>query len=264
MSTETTTLAPGTFCWVDLFTSDTDAAKKFYGTLFNWQSADLPMGEGAAYTMFTRGGKPAAGLSPLKAEMRQIGVPPHWASYVQVASTDECAKKAVALGGKLLKESFDVMDMGRIAVVQDPTGATFALWQPLKPGEAAVYNQPGTLCWNELLTTDTKAAGTFYAKLFDWGSQEKNFGPHTYTVFDVKGRENAGMMTLPEEARKMGTPPNWMVYFAVSDCDATIKHATVLGAMVLRPASDIPTVGRFAVLADPQGAVFAVIRLGPR
>ncbi len=256
---ETPTYKPGTFCWVELGTSDSDAAKKFYTGLFDWTFTDHPMGPGGVYTMLEREGRDAAALYKLDAEMASQGIPPHWLSYVSVANVDETTEKARKFGGTVFKDPFDVFDVGRMSVIQDPTGAVFALWQPNKHSGAAVCNLPNSFCWNELATKDTGKAGEFYTKLFDWGKNVQQMGPMQYTSFLNGERPAGGMYEPPPE---MGAvPPHWLVYFAVDNCDAKAKKATELGGKVLAPPADIPDTGRFAVIQDPQGAAFGIIKL---
>jgi len=260
MATELTAHAPGTFCWVDLGTTDAAAAKKFYTALFGWTAIDMPAGP-SVYTMMQMQGKDICALYEQDAEMRQRGVPPHWLSYVSVKDADEAARKAANLGGKVLKPAFEVMDVGRMAMVEDPTGAMFALWQPRKHAGAQMVNQPASLCWNELVTTDATKAGKFYTELFGWSSEQQTFGlpvSEPYTTFKNNERPAGGMMGIPPGAEDN---PQWVAYFAVGNCDKTVEKAKELGATVYNPATDIPTVGRFAVLADPQGATFAVVQL---
>jgi len=256
---ETPSYAPGTFCWVELGTTDGEAAKKFYTGLFGWSFSDTPVGPGMVYTMLKLDGKDVGALYKMPSEMTDHGVPPHWMSYVLVASADESAAKAKELGATLMKEPFDVMDVGRMAVVQDPTGAVFALWQAGTHSGAGVVNVPNSLCWNELATPDITKAGDFYTGLFGWGKNVKEMGPMTYTSF-MNGDRPAGGMYKPTP--EMGDiPPNWLVYFAVDDTDAKLEKATELGAQTIVPAMDIPGVGRFAVIQDPQGAAFGIIKL---
>jgi predicted enzyme related to lactoylglutathione lyase len=151
------------------------------------------------------------------------------------------------------------MEHGRMAVVQDPTGAVFSLWQPKQHRGAGLVNAPGSLCWNELMTTDTNKAGDFYTGLFGWGKDVQNFGPMEYTMLTNEGRPTAGMLQITPDMGPI--PPNWLIYFAVDDCDATVQKASELGANVMKPADDIPGIGRFAILTDPQGAAFAIIKL---
>jgi uncharacterized protein len=259
---ETPDYKPGTFCWVELGTTDGEAAKKFYTELFGWGFNDHPMGPDMVYTMLTLEGKDVGALYKMPSEMTSQGIPPNWMSYASVTSADESAAKAKELGGTLMKEPFDVMDVGRMAVVQDPTGAVFAIWQAGTHKGAGVVNVPNSLCWNELATPDTAKAGDFYAGLFGWDKDTRDMGGMTYTSFTNGGRPAGGMYTPTPE---MGAiPPNWLVYFAVDDTDAKLAKANELGATTIAPAMDIPSVGRFAVIQDPQGAVFGIIKLnGP-
>jgi len=147
---------PGTFCWVELATSDGAAAKTFYTSLFGWTADDAP-GGGGVYTTLRKNGKDAAALYELGPQ--QKGVPPHWNSYVCVENADAAAAHAKELGGTVMMEPFDVMEHGRMAVVADPAGATFSVWQPRHNIGAQVVNEPGAFCWNELYTTDPRRAG---------------------------------------------------------------------------------------------------------
>lgn len=250
---------PGTFCWVELGTTDQEAAKNFYTQLFGWDYVDNPMGEHGVYTMLKLNGKDVGGLYKLMPDMIERGVPPHWLSYVSVANVDETSAQAKAAGATLLQEPFDVFTIGRMSVVQDPTGAVFALWQPKEHKGSGIYNVPGSFCWNELGTTDMKKAGDFYSGLFGWGREDFADSPVEYTMFKNGDRGAGGMYKITPEMGPI--PPHWLVYFAVDDCDARVQKATELGGQVMKPADDIPGIGRFAILLDPQGAAFAIIKL---
>lgn len=250
---------PGTFCWVELGTTDGEAAKKFYTQLFEWDFTDNPVGPSGVYTILKQNGKDVGALYQMPTEMTSNGVPPHWMSYVSVANADESAAKAKSLGATLMKEPFDVYTMGRMAVIQDPTGAMFALWQPGTHRGAGIVNTPNSLCWNELATRDTAKAGEFYSGVFGWDKNVQQMGPMTYTSFMNGDRPAGGMYEPGPELGDM--PPNWMVYFAVADADATLARATELGGKSCAPVMDVPGVGRMAVMTDPQGAAFAVIKL---
>lgn len=256
---ETSEFSPGTFCWIELATTDGEAAKKFYTELFDWEYVDNPMGPGMVYTMLKLNGKEVGALYKMMPEMMSQGIPPNWLSYASTASADETAAKAKSLGGTLLKDPFDVMDFGRMAVIQDPTGAVFAVWQSGTHKGASLVNVPGSFCWNELATRDTAKSADFYSGLFDWSKDAQNFGPMEYTMFINDARPAAGMFKITPEMGNL--PPHWLVYFAVDDCDAMVQKATGLGANVMKPADDIPGIGRFAILTDPQGAAFAIIKL---
>lgn len=256
---EMSSYAPGTFCWVEVGTTDAAAASKFYTQLFGWEAEKVMDGPEGNYVMLRQGGKEVAGLYQMSPEQSSQGIPPHWLSYVSVADATQGAKKAASLGGKVIMEAFDVMDVGRMALVQDPTGAMLALWQPKRHIGARLVNEPASLCWNELATTNPEAARKFYTALFDWKPQEQDLGPMKYTTFLNGDRPNGGMLEMTAEWT--GTPPHWMPYIAVRDCDRTVAKAQELGGTVCVPPEDIPNIGRFAVLQDPQGAVFSVIRL---
>ena len=252
--------APGTFCWIELGTSNTEAGKEFYAGLFDWAMEDVPMDAGGQYTLLRRSGKDVAGLYALNEDQRKQGVPPHWLSYVAVTDADASAARSKELGGTVLLDPFDVMTIGRMAVIQDPTGAVFAVWQSTGHVGAGIVNEPATLCWNELMTNDLEVAGRFYTELFGWSRQEKELdGSGKYTIF-MNGDTPAGGM-MQTSADSGDVPSSWMAYFAVEDCDARSRAAKDLGGQVLVPPTDIPTVGRFSVVQDPQGAVFSMIRL---
>lgn len=250
---------PGTFCWVELGTTSGDAAKAFYTQLFGWDYVDNQMAPDMVYSMLQLNGKDVGALYQLSSEMRGQGIPPHWLSYVSVANADEAAGKVKAAGGILMKEPFDVFTVGRMAVVQDPTGAVFALWQAGTHKGAGIANVPNSFCWNELGTTDTQKAGEFYSKVFGWSSNVQTFGPMEYTTFSNGDRPAGGMYKITPEMGNI--PPHWLVYFAVDNCDAKVQKATQLGASIMKPADDIPGIGRFGILLDPQGAAFAIIKL---
>jgi predicted enzyme related to lactoylglutathione lyase len=250
---------PGTFCWVELGTTDQSAAKKFYSELFGWGANDMPMGPDSFYTMLQLRGQDVAALYQLNREQLSQGVPPHWLLYVAVESADEAAKAVTAAGGKTVMEPFDVFDAGRMTVAQDPTGATFGIWQARNHIGSRINNEANTFCWGELATRDTAAATAFYSQAFGWKAKVGNAPPMVYTEFSVGDQPFGGMLTMTPE---MGNaPPHWASYFAVDDCDATAEKAKSLGATMCVPPQDIPNVGRFAVIADPQGAVFSIIKL---
>lgn len=251
--------APGTFCWIELGTTDQPAAKNFYTKLFGWGVSDMPMGPNDFYSMFTLEGRYAAAGYTLRPDQRAQGVPPHWIVYVAVESADASAARAAQLGGKVLAPPFDVFDAGRMAVLQDPTGAVFCVWQPKRNQGTGVTGVDGTLCWADLSTPDQETAGKFYADLFDWKIMKEDEDPaHNY--HHIKNGEDFIGGIPPASYRDANTPPHWLAYFAVSDCDASAAKAKELGARFLMPPTTFEDVGRFAVIADPQGAVFAIFQ----
>jgi len=257
---ERTSYTQGTPNWVDLQTSDQDAAKAFYAGLFGWTYDDQPMPQGPVYSMALLGGHPVAAIAPQSPEMAAAGVPPMWNTYIAVDSVDEAAGKVEAAGGKVAMAPFDIMDAGRMAFVMDPAGAPVALWQAGQHIGATLVNEPGTLTWNELITADP-GAFKFYSDVLGLSTSTMDMGAGggEYTMFEVGGQPVGGSM--PPQAP--GVPNHWHVYFAVDDADATAAKAAELGGTVIMPPFDTP-VGRIAVLGDPQGAVFSVIKTAPQ
>ncbi|RQW77620.1 MAG: VOC family protein [Geobacter sp.] len=260
---EITAHSPGRFCWADLGTNDLDGAKKLYGELFNWQFRDVPVGEGMGYTMALVRGHEVAGLYRLDEKEKAAGWLPRWQAYISVANADAAAGRVKELGGKVIAPPVDVQDAGRMAVVQDPVDAIIALWEPRAHIGARLMGEPGSICWNELLTRDIDKAASFYMKLFPWEPRTMETGAGPYTIFNFAGVDEAGMMLMPPECGHE-IPCNWLVYFMVEDCDATVAKAEKLSARIMKSPTDIPWVGRFAVLQDTQGAVFAVFKPSPR
>ena len=260
---EVQSYAPGTFSWIELGTTDQEGAKTFYGTLFGWQPKDVPMGQEAPYTLLQVAGQDVAGLYTLTPEQRGQNVPPNWLAYVTVASADEAAEKAKALGGEVVMDVQDVWDLGRMAVLKDPTGGTFAVWQAKSHIGSYRTDEAGTRCWTELGSHDVAAAEAFYTGLFGWRAEKMNVGDMgTYTVFHNGDRMAAGLFEMPPEWSE--SPSLWITYFAVDDCDAATHQARSLGAAVQYEPSDIPGIGRFALLQDPQGAGFALLTPVPQ
>jgi predicted enzyme related to lactoylglutathione lyase len=249
---------PGTFSWAELATTDQSGAVSFYRALFGWDLNEQPMGPGEVYSMFTLRGKEVGAASTMRPEERQAGAPPHWNLYVTVTSADEATKKAESLGAKVFAPPFDVMDVGRMAILQDPTGAVFEVWEAKQHIGAKILNEPGALVWSELTTRDTKAAEKFYTSLFGWTPKHSAPGaPMEYTEFHNQGKPGVGMMAMPTQMPPH-VPSYWMPYFQVTGVDASTSKAKELGGNVMVGPQDIPGTGRFAIVADPQGAMFAL------
>jgi predicted enzyme related to lactoylglutathione lyase len=248
---------PGTFCWFELATTDAARAKAFYLPLFGWTANDFPMGPSEVYTVFQKDGRDAAAGYTMREDMQKAGVPPHWMPYITVESADDSAKKAASLGGTLVMPPFDVMDKGRMVVVADPSGATFALWQPNTSPGVEVINEPGSFAWAELHSGDVDKAKAFYTGLFGWTAAGMPVGDAEYTVFSLGERPAGGMFPLMP-----GQPPvsYWETYFEVPDCDAAVAAATADGGSVRMPPTSMDGVGRFASLTAPVGGAFSVIK----
>jgi predicted enzyme related to lactoylglutathione lyase len=251
--------APGTPCWAELSSPDTDASASFYGELMGWTATEPgPVEETGGYRMFEQDGRSVAGLIG----RMQEGQPTAWSTYVCVADANEAAAKVKAAGGGVVVEPMDVMDIGRMAFFADPGGAVFGVWQPKTFAGAELVGEPNSLCWNELLTRDSEGGKTFYPALFGWNAGRPSFegAPESYVVWELDGEPVGGMMQMTDEVFPAELPPHWGVCFAVADCDATTARARELGATVTYEPMDMP-IGRFSGLVDPQGASFTVMRL---
>jgi predicted enzyme related to lactoylglutathione lyase len=253
---------PGSFCWVELGTSDPAGAKKFYQSLFGWGSQDRPMGPDFIYTILQSEGQDAAALYKLMPDQVSQGVPPHWLSYVAVDSADDAARKAKSLGGTVIVEPMDVPQTGRFAVIQDPQRATFGVWQSGQQTGVKIRDEVNSLVWNELATTDEEGAGKFYTSLFNWQTEVMPTSQMEYTIFKNDGKGIAGMYKIRPDMK--GMPPNWVPYFNVSDADDIANKTQSGGGKVMAPPMDVSDVGRIAIFQDPQGAMFAIIKPSPQ
>lgn len=250
---------PGTPCWIDLMVPDQQAALDFYCDLFGWQGEIGPP-ETGGYSVCLLKGKPVAGImraSNPDGSTPDPMPPTVWTTYLTTDSIDATLKTATDAGGSVMMGPMDVMDLGRMAVITDPTGAVVGLWQPGTFDGAGIVNEHGALSWNELSTGDTGAAAAFYSAVLPISTAPSEMpGAEGYTQFQVAGRAVAGMMDL--SALPPGVPPHWLPYFSVDDVDSVQDAAVRAGGSVMAPAFDMPA-GRMAVLADPQGGTFAVI-----
>ena len=257
----TTTHAPGTFCWPELAAKDIKAAIAFYKTLFGWGVKENPMGEGMVYYIFTKGDHEVAAGYEINDQMMP-GVPPHWAAYVSVTDADAAASKVKALGGEVLMGPHDVSgngrEQGRMVVLKDTIGAVFSVWQAKQHCGVGLVNEPGSLAWTQLNASDPDKAKPFYTQLFGWKVQDDaNPMGGVYTTWLKPDGPAGGMMAMPPGAP---IPSHWLSYFAVEDTDATHAAAVRAGGQSYVPPTDIPGMGRFSVLADPQGAFFALVK----
>jgi uncharacterized protein len=250
---ERTEYTPGTFCWADLATTDQEGAKAFYGGLFGWEADDSPVGDGAYYSMMHLDGKRVAAIAPQPTAQREAGVPPLWQSYISVDSADATAERAKELGGDVHAGPFDVMEVGRMAVIRDPQGAFFMVWQPRSHIGAQLVNAPGALVWNELGSPDLDASSAFYSGLFGWKIAPFQGSGEPYLSIKNGEANNGGIRPLAPP----GTPPNWLVYFGVEDIDDAIPRLQELGGGTLAGPIDIQ-MATIAIVQDPQGAVFAL------
>jgi len=240
--------APGTFCWADLGTNDAPAAKAFYTGLLGWEHEDMPVGDDRTYTMLRVGGKAVCALYEPRAD-----APPAWLSYVSVEDADGTAGRAVELGATAVSEPFDVMSVGRMAVLEDPQGAVFAIWEPRESFGAELVNDPGAIVLNQLNMADRAAAQEFYPALFGWRIEQASEEPPYWGIY-YGDSLNGGMMDLPPGG---GMPSHWLVYFTVEDLDGAAERIAEVGGQVVVPPTPIQA-GRILVAQDPQGAAFAL------
>jgi len=247
---------PGTFCWIELCTSDEDAALAFYTALFGWTVRNVPI-PGATYVIFRLEDRDVAAMYKMTEPDRARGTPSHWFNYVAVADADESAAHVAELGGTLHAGPMDVGDHGRMVVLQDPTGGFLGLWQAKQQPGVGVRDEPNSLCWNELLTPDSEASATFYRRLIGWETSSMLMPEGEYTVFMSEGTPRAGCMQITPEMGAVG--PGWRTYFAVDDCDETVTRVQSLGGALRLGPETVPGVGRWAMFEDPTGAVFAAI-----
>jgi uncharacterized protein len=226
----------------------------FYTDLFGWEGEELTAGAAGTYTLLRRYGLEVAILYRQTPQARAAGAPPHWTSYISVADAAATAARAGELGGAaVFREPFDVLGEGRVAAIRDATGTIVSLWQPLSQIGATLVNDVGALCWNELATSDVVRAKAFYGDLFGWQYQTDEGG---YTTIQSGGAPNGGIRAQTE--RERGVPPSWLPYFTVASADDTAVRAERAGGRILAPITGNST-GRYAMLADPQGAAFAVL-----
>lgn len=239
-----TDLAPGTPVWVDLATPDAPASLAFYGELFGWTATEPDEGLGG-YQNFLLDGRRVAGMSPMGG--------PIWMTHISAASADDAAALVTANGGKVLYEPMDVAELGRLAICEDPQGAPFGVWQPGLHRGAEAVNVAGALTWNEIHTTDVPGACAFYAAVFGWTPETVPMEGHDYVLFKLGERAIGG-------AGEVSDTPHWLAWFAVADADASAARATELGGSVHFGPFDVPGVGRTAILDDPHGARFGILR----
>jgi uncharacterized protein len=255
---------PGTPCWIDHSSPDPAGAARFYGELFGWESEDtMPPGGPGQYFMAQLHGKGVAAMGT----QQNPDMPAMWNTYVWVESPDDVVARVGEAGGMPYGEPFDIFTAGRMAVVADPAGAFFCLWQPGDHRGAELVNEPGALVWNELTTRDPDGSKRFYGSVFGWRPEDRDMGDFAYTIWHTPGEGDAsgappvaGMIPMVGDMWPPDLPPHWMVYLGTADTDATAARCRELGGRVSVEPFDTPQ-GRAAVLSDPQGAVFSVIEV---
>ncbi|MFE1363487.1 VOC family protein [Streptomyces anulatus] len=251
--------------WVDLGTPDLDAATAFYRELFGW---DLVPGgpEVGGYGMLTLDGRYVGGVMTVSEEE----APSAWSVSFQSPDIAATAAAVERAGGSAAFEPMDVLDLGSMGGFTDPAGAYFAAWQPKEHPGFGVVQEPGSFLWAELYTSDVPAAAAFFNDVFGWGTDQLKVEgtDYTYTTVHPAGAgpeaSFGGLVRMGDVPSEAARGPHWLPYFAVADVDATVAAAKRLGGTETLAAMDVPGVGKMANVADPFGAVFAVMRPEPR
>jgi predicted enzyme related to lactoylglutathione lyase len=242
----------GKFVWFELMTGDVQKAKAFYGELFGWTTQAMPMGPGETYEIIQAG---STGIGGYAKPQGKSGTT--WHSYVSVKDVDAAVKAIAKAGGKVLMPAFDVPNVGRMAAVADPQGATFSVFRSAQDDAADGTVPNGGFMWNELWTTDDSAAVSFYEKTLGYTHKDVDMGPAgIYRVLEQSGGQRGGIMRSPDAK----VSPMWLPYVRVEKVDETVARAKKLGGKVVAEPTDIPNIGRFAIVLDPQGAAIAVMR----
>lgn len=247
--------APGVPMWVDVSSTDLDKTRAFYSGLFGWDAQQVPAPEAGGYTIFSLNGKTVGAASPTFSPDQH----PAWSQYVHSQDADATTQAVKDAGGQVAADPMDVMDQGRMAVFQDPTGAFISIWQPQAHHGAELVNEPGSFSWSELYTRDIPTAVDFYKKVFGWDTEQTEMGMGPYTLFKVDGRSMAGGMDMSKMLPD-SVPPHWLIYFTVENTADSIAKAKELGGTINMGPQDTP-MGPMAVIADPVGAVFAIIQI---
>ncbi|GAA2490784.1 VOC family protein [Streptomyces gobitricini] len=256
--TEATRHEPGTPCWVSLMVRRLDATQEFYGELFDWQFEPGPQQLGP-YVRGLLDGREVAGIGQLPADR---DLPTAWTTYLATDDADETAEAIRCSGGTVAVGPLTAVGAGRLAICSDPTGAVFGAWQATGHPGTAVVGAPGTPAWNELLTQETESVSKFYKTVFGYELDPVVSADLDLVMLKVGERPVASLhgvgASLP---RDRGA--HWMTWFEVADTDASARRVTELGGQVLQAPRDAPA-GRLATVADPEGAVFTIVRSAGR
>lgn len=246
---------PGSFVWAELASTDPAAAKNFYCDMFGWTYTDAPMPQGV-YTIFKNEGEDAAALY-----QAYPGMPPNWGVYFSITDLEASTAKARELGAEIVMGPQDLGPPGSMSVVKDPQGVHFSLWKAKANIGATYGGLLGRVLWPELATPDAAGAAAFYTALLGWKTKpDTGIESAQYLEWVNQGESIGGLLPMVGDMWK-GIPPHWMIYITVADCDERAAHAASLGAQIKVPPRDIPNVGRFSVMADPQGAHFSIIQM---
>jgi predicted enzyme related to lactoylglutathione lyase len=247
-----TSYPPGAPCWIDLATTDPEAAREFYGELFGWSFA-VGGPEVGGYTMCLIEGDSVAGMAAIQTQ----GMSPVWSTYLATADVDATAEVVREAGGEVVMAPLDVLDQGRLCFAVDAVGAPIGFWQPRNHVGSARVAEHGAMVWNEHASRDLATAEDFYATVVGWEFEPMETGGPRYALARVGGEVCGGLVEMTE--RWGDALPHWMVYFHVDAVETAHETALGLGATEHLPLTDTPF-GRFTVISDPQGAVLTLIQ----
>jgi uncharacterized protein len=249
----------GEFTWTDLQATDPDGQTAFYEALFGWTHEDMPTGENTPdYRMFSKDGAVVAACNTMSPDMKAAGMPSFWAVYVATPDAAASAAKAEELGGKVIMPLMDVLDSGKMAAIQDPTGGQIFIWEKVRFAGAATFMAEGTMGWADLSTRDPEGAVKFYGDWLGWTFNKMESEDMPYWQASIDDVGEGGIMPMPDMI-PAEVPAFWLVYFMTDDIKASVDKAVSLGATVSAPIMEVPGMLSFAVLADPQGATFALM-----
>ena len=255
--TEMRSYPNGAPCWVELGTTDLTSAQQFYSRLLGWTYVDTGE-ESGHYQMAMLRDHQIAGMMAMTPEMLDMQVPPSWTTYFSSDNVDDVSKWVTEHGGAVVTGPMDVMTQGRFLVARDPAGAVFGVWQPRDMPGSGLIGESGAVAWTELLSRDLEATGEFYAAVFGFEREPQDIGTgEPYTVFSIGEDQVAGMMAMPSDV-PAEAPSYWMTYFVVPDADTAVATVRELDGTVLVEPRDTEY-GRWAMIADPQGAVLSVL-----
>ena len=242
------------FSWENLATTNIELAKKFYQGLFGWDVTDIPTGTYGTHSFFSLHGKEVCSVSEIKEKQRK-SFASQWVPYISIENIEELIGRIQNAGGAVLDAISPIADAGQTTIIKDPTNAIFAVWHPSKNARLHRNEVPGMPCFHELMTTNLDMAGMFYVKIFNWRPRAENFGDITYIMFNAENLNVGSMMGVPNQ----NFQPRWITYWCVQDCDRSLRKALSLGGKISKTVEIIKRKGRYAILADPLGAIFGIM-----
>lgn len=254
MTEAATRRLPGAPCWVSLIVHGLTATQEFYSRLFGWEFLPGPEQLGP-YVRAVLRGKEVAGIGQLPPDRH---LPIAWTTYLATDDARATAEAIRSCGGTVAVGPLDAGDAGRLAIASDPGGAVFGIWQAAEHLGTALAGTPGTPVWNELMTRETSSVAKFYQAVFGFETEAVVSADFDYQTLRLQGRPVAALHGVGH-ALPRDRGPHWMTYFQVADTDEMAARVVELGGHVLQPARE-GSIGRMATVADPEGAVFTIVR----